>query len=358
MPFSICRMSNPAKKNMDSFEILLGRYLNHTASKEEIEELFELIKTGSYDDLLGNNIVEMLQNEMLSSASPRELERMEGVYDSRLREKLVDAKVKVLRLHTWLAAAAMVAGVLFGTWWLLNARPDQERLSSRKESTSVSAADQHLVRFTDKQLIHLPDGSTVLLNQGSELTYDQEDFGRTERGVTLTGEGFFDVKHDPAKPFIVHTGKIRTTVLGTAFNVTAAAGGQQVGVTVTRGRVKVGDETKTYDVITPDQQIVVNTATREFTIEHVNAKLVAGWKDRFIILDNVTMKEAVAVLAERFDVRLTLTNPDLEKCHVSASFFNGEDVEHILKVIAGVNQLSYAVHVDGTITLDGGAPCK
>ncbi len=345
---------------MNRFETLHHRYLNQTASKEEVAEFFELIGTGEYDDLLGSKILQELESEVLLLESEEERARMEGIYDRKLKNHLWAEvpKAKVMGLKSWLAAAAVVAGVLFGSWWLLGKRSDQRSLSLQKEVQHTADASLQLTRFTDKQLVHLPDGSTVLLNEGSELTYNQEDFGKAGRDVILTGEGFFDVRHNAAKPFVVHTGNVNTTVLGTAFNVTALPNQQQIRVTVTRGKVKVGDQSRTYDVITPDQQIVVNTATYDFTKEIVNAKSVTEWKDRFVILDNVTMAEAVAMLAQRFEVKLVLTNAGLENCHVSASFFNGENLEHILKVIAAVNQLSYVVHADGAITLNGGEQCQ
>src|SRR5690606_22184900 len=76
------------------------------------------------------------------------------------------------------------------------------------------------IHFSGKQFLHLPAGSTVILNKNSELGYD-DDFGTEIREVRLTGEAFFDVEHDPDHPFIVKTGDVNTRVLGTAFNVTA-----------------------------------------------------------------------------------------------------------------------------------------
>lgn len=74
--------------------------------------------------------------------------------------------------------------------------------------------------------MRLPDGSTVLLNEGSELSYSTS-FGKQAREVTLTGEGYFDVQHNLSKPFKVLTGNVTTTVLGTAFNIKAYPGSRK-----------------------------------------------------------------------------------------------------------------------------------
>src|SRR5699024_6685187 len=64
----------------------------------------------------------------------------------------------------------------------------------------------------------LPDGSKVILNSNSSISYT-DGFAKDKRELTLQGEGFFQVTKDPARPFTVHTGNIATTALGTSFNV-------------------------------------------------------------------------------------------------------------------------------------------
>jgi ferric-dicitrate binding protein FerR (iron transport regulator) len=88
-----------------------------------------------------------------------------------------------------------------------------------------------------RQLINLPDGSKVVLNANSKLEYPP-GFSNNTREVYLDGEAYFDIAHDPGKPFIVHTGSISTRVLGTAFNINAYRSQQFVEVTVTRVKWK------------------------------------------------------------------------------------------------------------------------
>src|SRR5688572_8298430 len=108
----------------------------------------------------------------------------------------------------------------------------------------------------DPQFLRLPDGSTVLLNEGSKLEYPITFSGDT-REVFLQGEGYFDIQHNPSKPFVVKTANVTTTVLGTAFNVKAFPSEKHITVTVTRGKVKVSKDEKVLGVITHDQQITI-----------------------------------------------------------------------------------------------------
>lgn len=84
----------------------------------------------------------------------------------------------------------------------------------------------------------LPDGTTVWLNAGSKLHYEN-DFNGATREVRLEGEAFFDVVKQPERPFIVHTSGIDIRVLGTAFNVKSYPEDETVETTLYRGLVQV-----------------------------------------------------------------------------------------------------------------------
>ena len=103
--------------------------------------------------------------------------------------------------RTWAVAASIVLLIAVGTWLFL-------------EPVSVQAPTGQRLTTT------LPDGSTVELNSGARLAYARP-FAWGARSVRLTGEAFFDVAHDPEKPFIVQTFNATVTVLGTRFNVRA-----------------------------------------------------------------------------------------------------------------------------------------
>ena len=84
-------------------------------------------------------------------------------------------------------------------------------------------AEQNVVvhsRDSGTSLITLPDGTLVHLNTNSSLTY-QQNFGQDNRKVKLSGEGYFEVKKDAKKKFIVNTEYMDVTVLGTKFNLYA-----------------------------------------------------------------------------------------------------------------------------------------
>jgi len=85
---------------------------------------------------------------------------------------------------------------------------------------SLLHPDLTVIKVPDslKKQVRLADGSQVWINSQSSLSYPLSFEGST-REVYLTGEAYFDILHDQSKPFIIHTGELTTTVLGTAFDI-------------------------------------------------------------------------------------------------------------------------------------------
>jgi len=108
----------------------------------------------------------------------------------------------------------------------------------------------------------LPDGSTVWLNAASTIKFAGNLNEADKRDVYLTGEAYFDVKHDAARPFIVHAGKMNVVVLGTAFNVKAYTADKFIETTLIRGKVEILNENNPASniVLYPNQKVTINTS--------------------------------------------------------------------------------------------------
>src|SRR5690606_37889089 len=87
--------------------------------------------------------------------------------------------------------------------------------------------------------LFLADGTKVWLNAASRISYGKNFGNGALRDVYLDGEAFFDVAHDPDKPFIVHTSSIQIKVLGTSFNVRSYAEDNTIETTLVQGKVRI-----------------------------------------------------------------------------------------------------------------------
>lgn len=338
------------------FEELFEGYLQNNLSDAEQQQMMELIQQGTHDGFLKEKLHDMLKNDYVTEV----MDKKQG--DDILNYILSKPQnePKVLNLHPQkrsrktvlklvFAAASIIALIAIGNSLFFK----ENNLVPSPAVQPEVIAENTLIDFSGKQLVHLPDGSTVLLNDNSSLKYDQNSFNSKTREVTLTGEAFFDIKHNEKKPFIVHTGKIQTRVLGTAFNINAKNSSSNIEVTVARGKVQVGDTQKVYGVITPNQQIKVNKSTLNFEQNTINAAIVTEWKSNYLILDDINMTEAVALISQKYKVQISIQNEKIKNCRITASFLNEEDLDHVLKVISSVLETDYHYDKAGAVILDG-----
>lgn len=315
---------------------LMMRYLHGRTSPAEEAELFEHI--GKDDNEHVARVLEEVWNQPEHDLTP---EKSQQILDRILSTETESPDAKPAQT-SWLRIAASIAaiataGFIFYQYTAPKMPPVEKMLAEE-----VSA----------RQFIKLPDGSTVLLNSGSTLDYP-EIFDGPTREVTLSGEAYFDIRHHATRPFIVRTGSLRTTVLGTTFNVKAYAGDDNITVTVTSGRVKVSDEKKVLGIIDPNQQISFSKATQQSEQKEVKSEEVVAWAEKDIFFDDVTLSEAVMILEERFDVDIQLDKAEIGDCKFTATFVRGEDLYQILDVICAFNATTWTEVDTDTIRVKG-----
>ncbi|MDR3695388.1 FecR domain-containing protein [Mucilaginibacter sp.] len=317
---------------------LLHKHLNGEATDVEQQFLikyYELFRAEpDIIALLGDEQKETLKNEIKASVW------------QNIEEDGEPGK-KTIRIKPWflkLAAAAVIIGVFATGFLFLRNHP------GNKPTPLYSVHKQKPNLF-----IVLPDGSRVILSYGSKLSYASSFAGLAKRDVYLEGQAFFDIKHDDLKPFIVHTGKLKTTVLGTAFNVKALKGDKTITVTVTRGRVKVSDCNKILGIIIPNQQIVYNKQKSNTTQNIIDAKIYTGWTAQDDLhFEDVTVAEAAKVLEERFKVKILFSDQLVKSKYFTSTFDKSASLEQELKSICIFNDAFYSYDKEkAIITITG-----
>jgi ferric-dicitrate binding protein FerR (iron transport regulator) len=189
--------------------------------------------------------------------------------------------------------------------------------------------------------VTLADGSHILLQANSQLQYPAAFTGST-REVTLTGEAYFDVAHNPGQPFIIHSGNVTTTVLGTAFNIKAWPAEKEVTVTVTRGKVKVENAAGQVSILTPNEQVSVDTKANTSKQLSVNAEETLSWKRSEYTLDDLTLTDAITELEMRYGMLIELADGETPgNCRFTASFKQDESLDYVLDVVCKIYQASW-----------------
>lgn len=156
----------------------------------------------------------------------------------------------------------------------------------------------------------LSDGSRVWLNAGSSMTYPVA-FESNQRKVSVTGEAYFEVAHDAARPFYVTKGNIEIKVLGTHFNVNAFDHEKDMKVTLLAGSVRVSNPAASV-VIKPREQAslpwdkaVAGPMQSDITVSQANIEQVMAWKKGLFDFDGISLKEAMPQLERWYDISVT-----------------------------------------------------
>jgi len=335
------------------FKYLFQQFVNKTATPEETEEFLSMMKRDDY-----NEEVQILLDEFWkepSSVTPLGQARAERIFNQIMASAQANEKVKLqmYRKQLWLKAVAAVLIIigLSALFYKLEFQSFGTRLVQVKSSKPVKP------NMPGRRFINLPDGSSVILNENSKLEFGDKFIVNGKREVYLQGEAYFDIKHDPSHPFIVHTGKLQTTVLGTAFNINANPENGTVTVTVTRGKVKVGDNKHTFNVVDPDEQVVFDMDLSQHIKKLVDAETVIAWKNEDIYFDDVYIKDVANQLQEHFHVSIVFSNEIIKSCRFSATFLKSQSLEQILNVIGEFNHIKYQFQDKNTVLLDG-TGCK
>lgn len=194
--------------------------------------------------------------------------------------------------------------------------------------------------------IELADGTEVHLNASSTLRFPFIFAGKT-REVYLEGEAYFTVAHNPARPFIVHTGTTSVIALGTAFNVNSYDN-NTVTTSLVQGTV-VTDVGDSLDVtLKPGFEAIYHPGER-FRVKRFDETVTLGWREGVYRFRNRPIEELRPVLLRWFGLKLDFSAaPSAETAHFSGSLEKDKKVEDFLSEICKQLKLDYQIY-DNTI---------
>ncbi len=185
----------------------------------------------------------------------------------------------------------------------------------------------------------LPDGTTGFLNSGSTLEYPV--IFTNGRNVTLKGEAYFEVKRDDDHPFIVNTPNLKTRVLGTKFNVIAYENENSEEIILKEGKVEVySNQGEKLETLQPDQKLVLNTQTRQYNKNQVEANQYVSWTKGKLIFRNESIQQVANRLGRWYNAEIEIRDPELLKYAFRATFID-EPIEEVLKLLAKTAPLKY-----------------
>ncbi len=203
--------------------------------------------------------------------------------------------------------------------------------NSSANSCKITEKPNHIyVPIGGEYNVILSDGTQIWVNSDSRLSFPDHFYG-AERVVELSGEAYFQVKHD-GKPFIVKTKHSAIRVLGTAFNVCCYKDEASEQITLVKGAVKVKVGKKNYP-LRPGEQLRSNPDSNTVEIRKVNTELYTSWKDNLFRFQDMPIEDIALKLKRWYDVNFIFQNEESKKYRFTGAVEKNTSLNELLRLI-------------------------
>lgn len=254
-------------------------------------------------------------------------ENWKGV-EAAIRRQAERTPVRAMPWRALMAAAA-VASVIFGIWYI-------------QSTTGSPQIAEIRTGYGEVKHILLPDSSIVILNANSSMRIPQQwtDDDKDGRQVWLQGEAYFEVQKKTAtrQKFVVHTDQVDVIVLGTKFNVNTRR--QQAVVSLEEGKVQlsvhgVGQsvlEKAAPVVLRPGQVMVVGQAEKVKINTDKDVTAHSGWSRNEFHFDNTTLAEIARLIEDDYGYKIEASDTTLLQRSISGDL-RAANVDELVSVL-------------------------
>lgn len=334
--------------------ILVARKLSGEASLEELRELEQLLRDDQdlayqvelYTALYENPSVQMRSDDERNLSWKRTTdllrEKFPGSFDRQKKGKLRRLWIR------WSAVAAVLLAIVATIFYF--------PISDGTHQPATAVNEWKTMPGTRTKMV-LPDGTQVWLNSDSYLTYNN-DFGKSKREITLSGEAFFDVFHNPDVPLVVHAQSVNILVKGTAFNVRSYPEAGNVQTSLIRGSVQLTTNADPSRIIMlkPNEKITIETkaplpkkghtpnkATHVYHIDVLKESALSktipeiSWVQNKLVFDNEPFEDVLNKMGKWYNAEFILNNEELMQKKFSGAF----DKETLYEALSALQMINY-----------------
>lgn len=264
-------------------------------------------------------------------------ERIELEMDlTERQQKASSSKRRTLRnlVYGTLAAAAVLVFVFF-------ALPNASHFSNSFARDNWEVITYSAQTGEDGCWHTLPDGTQVRLEPDSKISWNRKAFGRKKRELTMEGEVFFDVAHNAGKPFIIHHGKLETTVRGTSFTIHTDK--EENTVTVRNGKVEVRNGHRILATLEINDCLTYHNAEDNAEVSKRQWIDSSAWTRTPLRLDNANMDQLKCKLYRHFLVKVQAEKGLMDGVMFNAYFHAGSKLKDVLNVLCNLYQIDYKI---------------
>lgn len=306
------------------FEKLMLNHLSGNISDKEERALLEFLNS---DPKFKELYSEMAKTRAISYSPILEKEKTANY---KLLIKLITNELSFNRQPNFIQYILKVAAIIL--FVISTSISTYYIVSGHNNSTDNLANCETVVPLGSQAKIILPDGTVAWLNSGSTLKYNNQ-YGKKNREILLTGEGYFEVTKNKNIPFLVHTNNIEVKVLGTVFNVRSYSDDPIVEVNLIEGKVDVATlNNKGTGNLTllPNEKMIYNKNTQIMHSSKAIAAKSAQWTIGKLCFVDASIEKITNDLERKFDVQIKLESDNIKNEVFSGSINLNQPIDVIL----------------------------
>ncbi|WP_186756221.1 FecR family protein [Echinicola salinicaeni] len=365
--------------NKETFELagLIERFLQKKTSKEEEERLFFLLEKEEYKGLL--------DYYKKADKVQEKLDFMEGLDVDKAWENVSNRK-KRNAFHSSLLkyAAVLVIGLIglgYGLFYnssglftdfqgdnknnlfmqssdhVILSLSDGREIPLTSKNISIKDGEDFFIEGNDQKVsfiqlnpdtkskglyqlrvpaqknlaVTFTDGTEALINAQSQLSFSP-DFSSHQRKVVMQGEAFFEVTHDPNRPFIVEAESSLVEVLGTKFNVKSFFG--KTNTVLVEGKVKFSQNGQK-EILKPGEGAVADGFNLKKTA--VDMTQVLAWKNNMFLFEKAALSEVFREIGRWYGVKVSGEMKKLKENQFSGKISRETPLDQVLMIIQDVS---------------------
>lgn len=179
----------------------------------------------------------------------------------------------------------------------------------------------------------LSDNSRIWLNSESSIHFPVSFTGR-DRRVEITGEVYFEIAHDAARPFIATVNGVDIQVLGTTFNVNAYADENSIKTTLVEGSVRVSKGIQRKQ-IAPGQQAQV-IADEIKIANNVNVDKITAWRQGYFRFKDDKLSEAMKNIARWYNIEVVFEG-NAANVQLSGDINRSSNLSSVIRLLAALD---------------------
>ena len=337
--------------DQENRDILIAKYLSGDLSQDEIVELKIWINASK------ENLTYFQQVKNIWDNSDHSIDKIMIDAEKALRAIKNRVTFRSSSSGFWyywkrIAAILLIPLILGNILYFMFGGKNYQR-------NQVPIYNELFAAFGTRSALKLSDGTSVWLNSGSSIKYPDRFVGN-KRIVELKGEAYFEVEHDPERPFIVETSSISVKATGTKFNVSGYDLAEETEVTLVSGKVEVNLKDTNKNIkstkLDPDQHYAFNKASGTSSITTEDTYKYISWKDGKLIFRNEPLSEVIKKISQVFNVDIELQGTLLQDYRYRATF-QDESLAEILKLLKISSPIDYTEIKRNTLP-DGSFPRK